>query len=522
MMKANSQSLSSVSSNYSLLPQFTNELVSEAYLSNLNDCLSAITHGYYESQSELITGDIDKMLLQLSIHLQWIDLIRPILQHSICYLERMKKEVESNERCEDGKEDWDGIQASIAKCQSLLKTEEKKNKEDHNPHVIGPVNNPIHDPLAPYTSMSNETIQLIREVILQLPEQDEGENNRTLPIQFIIQTLLDHAAEKSTVFLNVGNPDTVDGVFEINSYTIQFRKVNTSKQTSFYQLIIADNNQDENGKKRMVVLAADSTESELVEMDCSGMRENVIIDLNREGRRWEGGELNGKPFGFGVEYSEDGNLVYEGFVFEGKKVCVGKEFNDNGNNNCLVYEGGYCNGKHWGEGKSYDLHEEIISECKWMNNGKIAENTMRELMQELTVAVSIEKFVSGDEFLNDIKVTSLRFSPLLCRLKQIEIGKNCFMYVREFELNGLINLESVKIGEKSFIIGDEERPDGFASIENCPKLNSLITESYSFKDYKSFILSRVDSLKSIKIGENSFMFADCILKCMWFDSFDVK
>ena len=52
------------------------------------------------------------------------------------------------------------------------------------------------------------------------------------------------------------------------------------------------------------------------------MKENVIIDLNTEGRRWEGGELNGKPFGFGVEYSEKGNLVYEGFVFEGKYVLV--------------------------------------------------------------------------------------------------------------------------------------------------------------------------------------------------------
>ena len=43
----------------------------------------------------------------------------------------------------------------------------------------------------------------------------------------------------------------------------------------------------------MAVLTAKSFESELVEMDCSGMRENVIIDLNEEGRRWEGGELNG-------------------------------------------------------------------------------------------------------------------------------------------------------------------------------------------------------------------------------------
>ena len=38
--------------------------------------------------------------------------------------------------------------------------------------------------------------------------------------------------------------------------------------------------------------------------------------------------MNGKPFGFGFEYSDESNLVYEGFLFEGKKVCIGKEWND--------------------------------------------------------------------------------------------------------------------------------------------------------------------------------------------------
>ena len=86
-----------------------------------------------------------------------------------------------------------------------------------------------------------------------------------------------------------------------------------------YEMIIADNSEK---NKRMAVLTAESLGSELVEMDCSGMRENVIIDLNEEGRRWEGGELNGKPFGFGREYSENDNLVYEGFVFEGMMMVI--------------------------------------------------------------------------------------------------------------------------------------------------------------------------------------------------------
>ena len=74
-------------------------------------------------------------------------------------------------------------------------------------------------------------------------------------------------------------------------------------------MIIANNSDD--GKKRMAVLTAKSVDSELVEMDCSGMREDVIIDLNEEGRRWEGGELNGKPFGYGYTHSNYCDMMFE-------------------------------------------------------------------------------------------------------------------------------------------------------------------------------------------------------------------
>ena len=93
------------------------------------------------------------------------------------------------------------------------------------------------------------------------------------------------------------------GVFELGNYHFQIVTIRDDKRNCLsYELIIADNS---DGKKRMAVLTADGLESELIEMDSSRMRENVIIDLNEEGRRWEGGELNGKPFGFGREYSED-------------------------------------------------------------------------------------------------------------------------------------------------------------------------------------------------------------------------
>ena len=271
----------------------------------------------------------------------------------------------------------------------------------------------------------------------------------------------------------------------------------------------------------MTVLTADGLESELIEMDSSRMKENEIIDLNVEGRRWEGGELNGKPFGFGCEYSEDGNLAYEGFVFEGKRVCFGKEWNDDVNNNCLMYEGGYWNGERWGKGISYDLNGNVDYEGEWMNNHGITENDLKnDLKNDLIVPMSIEEFVIGNELFNDEDTTSLHFSLFLPLLKRIIIGNKCFKHVRKVVLDGLESLESVKIGigcfkidynkryDGVFCISGKERDDGVCRITNCPNLRQLEIGNYSFVDFKSFELFNVNSLQSIKFGGYCFQYAE--------------
>ena len=233
------------------------------------------------------------------------------------------------------------------------------------------------------------------------------------------------------------------------------------------------------------------------------MKENMIIDLNRDGRRWEGGELNGKPFGFGFEYSEKGNLVNEGFVFKGKRVCFGKEWNDDENNNCLMYKGEYYNGERCGKGKSYDLNGDVDFEGKWMNNHGITENE-KDLMSDLVVPMSIEEFVIGDKMFNDENITILHFSPFLVRLKRIEIGNYCFKNIREFVIDGLESLENVKIDERCFRINYEERDDGICRITNCRNLTQLEIGRESFYDFKSLELFHLNSIQSIKFGSHCF------------------
>ena len=90
-------------------------------------------------------------------------------------------------------------------------------------------------------------------------------------------------------------------------------------------------------------------------------------------------------------------------------------------------------------------------------------------------------------------------------LKRIVIGDNSFGKVRVFELNGLSELESVVIGQKSFTMNTNEpwkseRTDGSCKIVNCPKLKSIQINGYSLGDYHSFEMRNLPSLQSFTLG----------------------
>ena len=97
-------------------------------------------------------------------------------------------------------------------------------------------------------------------------------------------------------------------------------------------------------------------------------------------------------------------------------------------------------------------------------------------------------------------------------IKSITIGYGCFQHVREFVIDGLESLESVKIGESCFSIGYEERDDGICRITNCPNLCQLEIGDESFRDFKSFEISNLNSLQSIEFGGGCFQYADLSLK----------
>ena len=107
-------------------------------------------------------------------------------------------------------------------------------------------------------------------------------------------------------------------------------------------------------------------------------------------------------------------------------------------------------------------------------------------------------------------------------LKSIEIGDECFEYVKEVKLIGLNQLESVVIGKNSFtknIDSDGNDSSRHFYLKNCWRLRELKIGCYSFSDYTICEIENVDRLEVIEMGEldkdsRGFRYASLELKSM--------
>ena len=105
---------------------------------------------------------------------------------------------------------------------------------------------------------------------------------------------------------------------------------------------------------------------------------------------------------------------------------------------------------------------------------------------------------------NDNSYTVFDFSrfPLV---ESIEIGNDCFGSVKTFKIDGLDQLKTIKIGNKSFT---QEKYDYGSDkwksfhILNCESLEFIQIGHHSFSDFAGeFELKNLPQLQSIQIGE---------------------
>ena len=140
---------------------------------------------------------------------------------------------------------------------------------------------------------------------------------------------------------------------------------------------------------------------------------------------------------------------------------------------------------------------------------RIGEEERDDGVCRITNCPNLRQLEIGDNSFFDFKSFEL---SNVNSIQSIEFGGKCFKHVREFVIDGLESLESVKIGDGCFRIDGWRRDDGVCRITNCPNLRQLEIGYWSFRDFKSFELSDVNSLRSIEFGDFCFEYADFSLK----------
>ena len=116
---------------------------------------------------------------------------------------------------------------------------------------------------------------------------------------------------------------------------------------------------------------------------------------------------------------------------------------------------------------------------------------------------SITSIIIPDWTCNDIGYTIFDFSRFTL-LESIEIADNSFESVSTFQIDGLNQLKTIKIGKNSFT----QRKNNYGNdqsksfhILNCESLESIQIGEYSFSDFGGeFELKNLTQLQSIQIG----------------------
>ena len=215
-------------------------------------------------------------------------------------------------------------------------------------------------------------------------------------------------------------------------------------------------------------------EIEYLEKEFPSFKPDGIVDCDSNGRRWEGGVIDGiQPHGYGAYFDENGNVESECFVFNGKKVCYVRDYYSD--TNTLSYEGTYGVDYRCGYGKTFDRNGDDDYEGLWYHSKPIGDLKnpnppafpfLHSHLSELSLTKTNMNSSSCNQFI---------LFECLANLTCIQIGDNCLPYVHRFELDGL------------------------------PKLTNLVIGNDCIRNSKSavrFIVSRCTSLESIEIGNN--------------------
>ena len=230
-----------------------------------------------------------------------------------------------------------------------------------------------------------------------------------------------------------------------------------------YKLVIKDNHQvyysdSVCGESMLVECSKSDNSMTLLKRRCNAdvfvridgceIGKGVKKMLNEDGSRWEGDWYNEKPFGFGSLFDGEGNRIYSGFMFEGKRVGFGTEYFADCSK--VDYCGNFINDKRHGWGESYDRNGQQLYEGDW----RCGKNDFEERI-----------VIENEE-------DCLKFHE---SIKELEIGENCLNEWRDHLV-----------------------------IENYPNLQSIVVKKNSLKNLNSLKICNCEKLKTIEVEDGDW------------------
>ena len=213
------------------------------------------------------------------------------------------------------------------------------------------------------------------------------------------------------------------------------------------------------------------------EMSLLELERGVVMEMDSDGQKWEGDCLNGHPFGFGSIITFDNVILYNGFIFEGKKVCYGSvSYEDT---NTIEYQGGFYQDMRHGYGKWYSKTNELLYEGDWLNDNpiRISKTRIEDNHFKNDMHNNLEEIIIEEDHETDMK--NLQLLDYF-HLKRIVIGNNSFVDTSEFTVENCNELVEVTIGDWCFV--DRSSPNhGVFCICDCIQLREITIGDRTFQ-----------------------------------------
>ena len=231
-----------------------------------------------------------------------------------------------------------------------------------------------------------------------------------------------------------------------------------------------------------------------------GIKHNQILDLSDDGEQWEGDVFHGQPYGWGVLYDKENQMVYEGFRIGDVNVCYGRSYYSDIQR--VEYEGEWFEGKRWGRGIHYDRKGSVLYDGDWIEDHHMSRRVeMKEGIDSVFLHTQVEKIVVEDGISCESDCKRLDLS-LLTNLRVFIVGEGCFGCVSELTLTNLNRLEVVLIGKSSFTNNNANNENSHRfCLRDCERLRKVRIDCFAFRDYSVCEIENLIRLEELEIGK---------------------